>query len=91
MEIIASTKTGALVSATNEEINEILNAVNGVKPDAIKIGMKIPAIDYASTIRKIKTLPENREVVNLFDYAERFIKVLDALKQSITSASSINN
>ena len=56
MEIIAKTENGVIINATNDEVNEILNAVSGAKPEKLKIGMKIPAIDYASTIRKVQGL-----------------------------------
>jgi len=91
MEIIATMNGGVLISAKTEEINEIMNAVNGVKPESLKIGMKIPAIDYASTIRKIKTLPENRAIKNLFYEFDNVVKMFSGLKNAISETPIIED
>lgn len=89
MEIIAKTAGGVIISATNSEVSEILTAVLGEKPKELQIGQKIPAIDYASTIRKIKELKTN---YNWRNFLERFIVFnteLENLKNSIDSTSDI--
>ena len=53
MQVIAKTSEGFLISATHNEISEILRSVNGKVPEKIDIGQKIPAIDYASSITKV--------------------------------------
>jgi hypothetical protein len=45
MEIIAKTKSGVLINATESEVEAMVNAVTGQKPKEIKIGLKIPEID----------------------------------------------
>ncbi len=76
MEIIAGTKNGVLIDATTEEVKEILNAVTGKKPDNLNVGMRIPAIDYASTIRKIQTLEEEYSFRQLVQYSNQFCKTV---------------
>jgi len=90
MEIIAKTSgTGVLINATEQEVKEILNAVMGKSPDKIEIGQKIPAIDYASTIRKIQSLEKDYVFTNLVDYGRRFNESIEQLKQSVVKASQI--
>jgi len=59
MEIIAKTEDGALVQATDKELKEIIRSVTGKEPKEIHVGIRIPAIDYASTITKIKALKDD--------------------------------
>ena len=56
MIIIAQTKKDWLIEASYSEVQAILTAVSGVPTEAkdIKVGQKIPAIDYASTITELK-------------------------------------
>lgn len=90
MKIIAKTANqSVLIEATEQEVREILNAVTGNRPKEIEIGVKIPAIDYASTITKIKSLNENNNFVNLISYAERFLNEVDGLKKKVSDASKI--
>ncbi len=89
MEIIATTNKGVLIQASNQEVDEILNAVNGVKPEKLKIGMKIPAIDYASTIRKIQTLQDDYNFKELIKEFDRFGNSLNSLVASVINASKI--
>ena len=90
MKIIAKTANqSVLIEATEQEVREILNAVTGNRPKEIEIGDKIPAIDYASTITKIKSLNENNNFVNLISYAERFLNEVDGLKKKVSDASKI--
>jgi len=91
MEIIAKTDLGVLISATKKEVEEILTAVNGIKPSELKIGMKIPAIDYASTILKIKNLPENIIIKNLYYESEKFNNLINSLKEVIDSTKLLED
>lgn len=91
MEIIAKTNNqGVLIQASEEEVKEILNAVIGKRPDKIEIGQKIPAIDYATTITKIKSLSNNQKFKYLLEYNDEFQKQLNELKSAIESASKID-
>ena len=89
MEVIAKTKDGVIINATESEVNEILKSVTGDTPKELKIGQKIPAIDYASSITKLKTLNNVWEFTNLVSGVERFKSYFDELKDAIKSASSI--
>ena len=89
MKIIASTDKGYLIEADKQEVKEILSAVLGTPPPEISIGQKIPAIDYAATIRKIKTLPENTAFKNIVLYTERFAEAVDELGGVIDKAAEI--
>lgn len=90
MKIIAKTANqSVLIEATEQEVREILNAVLGTKPEKIEIGDKIPAIDYASTITKIKQLKEESTFRNLISYASDFNKKVESLKNIVESASNV--
>lgn len=90
MQIIAETKEGVLISATSNEVKEILNATTGERPSELKIGQKIPAIDYASTITKIKTLSKDSYYVNLLYEVNRFNEVVDKLKEMVNATNEID-
>lgn len=90
MEIIAKTDNGFLVEAKASELKEIIRSVSGEAPDNIKIGHKIPAIDYASTITKIKALSDNYSYTNLMDAINRFSKEAKSLEDSVTAARCID-
>lgn len=89
MEVIAKTSDGVLIKATEEEVKEMVNSVTGTKPDKIEIGQRVPAIDYATTIRKVKTLKDNSYFKEIFRQHEAFSKSLDALKKSVETAATI--
>lgn len=90
MKIIAKTAgNSVLIEATEQEVKEILNAVTGNKPEKVEIGDRIPAIDYASTITKIKSLSESSTFRNLVNYVDSFKRDVDSLKQVVDSASKI--
>ncbi len=91
MKIIAKTANqSVLIEATEEEVREILNAVTGNKPKEIAIGDKIPAIDYASTITKIKSLNEHSYYRNLINYSNEFNKEVQKLRGIVEEASNID-
>ena len=90
MEIIAKTKDGVLINASKEEVEEILNAVTGEKPKELNVGMKIPAIDYASTIRKVKSLAKDFAFKQLTEYAMKFYNEVNTLKNVVDAASKID-
>jgi len=90
MEIIAKTTDGCLIQATEAEVKEILKAVSGELPDKITIGQKLPAIDYASTITKIKALEKNDKYRYLLSDIDTFNKTVDTLKMAVQNASSID-
>lgn len=90
MKIIAKIEGGFLIEATENEVQAVLTAVTGKQQTSpIQIGQKIPAIDYASTIEKIKALSKNSNYTNLLEYASRFQASLAALDQVVDSAASI--
>ena len=89
MEIVAETKTGYLIQAKGSEIKEILSAVTGVKPKEIHIGQKLPAIDYATTITKIKALKENYQFIQLFARIGEFNETAEMLKVAVEKAGEI--
>jgi hypothetical protein len=77
MEVIAKTNEGFLIKATENEIKEIVNAVTGIRPKEIKIGQKMPAIDYASTITKIKSLKDDDYFKQVLKYSKWFKQKVD--------------
>jgi hypothetical protein len=90
MEIIATTSgNGFLIQASDSEVKEILNAVTGKKPEKIEIGQKIPAIDYATTITKIKSLGEHYDFKELSRHLDAFQKHFNSLVMGVEQASKI--
>jgi len=89
MEIIAKTDKGVLINATKKEVIEILNAVTGEKPKELRIGQKIPAIDYASTILKIQALSENYDYRQIIEHSNRFSEHVEDLRKIIDSTKNI--
>lgn len=89
MEITAKTQDGYLIQASSNEIKEILTSVNGKCPKKIEIGQKIPAIDYATTITKIKALKDNYEFKNMFKYLKRFYGSAKELQDKVVKANNI--
>lgn len=89
MNVIAKTKDGFLINATEKELEEIIKSVTGEKPKEIKIGQKIPAIDYASTITKVKTLSDDYYFKQIFNALKNFNETADKLKGSVTEAEGL--
>jgi hypothetical protein len=89
MQVIALTETGCLISASSDEVKEIINAVSGNKPEKLQIGQKIPAIDYASTITKIKSLEKDYDFKNLIRHGEDFTEKLRELNQIVLNAAKL--
>ena len=89
MKIIAKTKTGFLIEAESSEVEEILTSVLGEAPKEIGVGTKIPAIDYAATIRKVKTLSDSSYFKSLVNYMEYFSGEFERLKATVSEASKI--
>lgn len=89
MEVIAKTDGAFLIQATENEIKEIVNAVTGDRPKEIKIGQKIPAIDYASTITKIKSLKNDYDFKNLIEKQEKVGRIINEFVQAVDRASLI--
>lgn len=89
MEIIAETKDGYMIQAKESEIREILRAVSGVKTKDIVIGQKIPAIDYASTITKIKSLKENYSFTQLIFQTDQLYKEVAELRDAVEDANKL--
>jgi hypothetical protein len=89
MEIVAKTKGGVLISATDSEANEILRSVNGAAPKELLIGQKLPAIDYAASITKVKELKGAYCFTNLVRAFDSFAEEVSTLKEAVENASSI--
>lgn len=89
MEIVAKTSGGVLINATDDEIKQILKSVNGNIPDRLEIGQKIPAMDYALTIKNVKGLASNGKLNYMFDYLKEFNEYSEKLKDVIKNASEI--
>lgn len=85
MKIIAKTKEGCLIQATDKEVMAILTAVASA-PKRLEIGQKIPAIDYAATITKVKALKDSflfRELeLKIKRFSEEFGELANTIKQA---------
>lgn len=91
MEVVASTDKGYLISATEDEIKAIVTSVTGNKPKIIKRGLKLPAIDYASTIIKLKTLANDYTYKQLCGQVFDFNKTFSDLKEAVNSCITIED
>jgi len=89
MQVIAKTESGLMIEATHKEVRTILQSVTGEKVKDINIGQKIPAIDYASSIEKIKTLKGDYIYEGLCRHVETFNKAFNELEEAVEQASSI--
>lgn len=91
MKVIAKTENGVLIEATNEEVQEIHSSVTGntIEAKQIVVGMKLPAIDYAASIKKVRTLASNYELSVVEEKLKRFVTYYEELKTSIKKASEI--
>lgn len=89
MEVIALTQEGCLISATGGEVKAIIEAVTGKSPKGIDIGQRIPAIDYATTIYKLKSLVENYHFKSLMERAESFDREVEELRKAVEDAAKI--
>ena len=89
MQVVAKTNGGVLISATDDEVMEILRSVNGAAPKELAIGQKIPAIDYAGSITKLKGLKCAYHFTSLSAAAKRFSEEFAELEQAVENAASI--
>jgi len=89
MQITAKTEDGYFISATEREIKEILKSVTGVEVEELVIGQKIPAIDYASTITKVKGLASDFYFKSLLERLNDFNNEASKLKEAVEKASEI--
>jgi len=91
MKIIATTKDGFLIEATRNEVDEIVRATLGTIPnDDNLIGQKLPAIDYAESIRKIRDLKGDYNFRQIFTALENFNKEAAKFKKVIEDTENIN-
>jgi hypothetical protein len=90
VRVTAKTKDGVLIEATEGEVKEILASVTGSKPKEIEIGQKIPAIDYASTITKIKTLEDDYHFKQIISALEAFNEKAEALEDAVHGAARLD-
>ena len=89
MEVVAKTKEKFLIEATEGELKEIINAVIGKKPGSIEIGQKIPAIDYASSITKLKLLKKSYQFTNMINRIKEFNDSVTSIIEGVENASNI--
>lgn len=90
MEIVAKTKEGFLIQATEDEVKAILTSVLGVCVKTVEIGQKVSAIDYATTVTKIKELYSSYKFRNLFDSLEAFNGVAEELRDAVMNARDLD-
>lgn len=89
MKIIAKTEDGFIIKATNKELKEIISSVQGAEPEKIEIGHRIPAIDYAGSIKKIKELATDYNFKMIFSQLEDFNITAKRLYYTVIKATEI--
>lgn len=90
MEVIAKTKDGLMISATEGEVCQILKSVTGNDWNKIEIGQKIPAIDYSSSIIKLKTIKESYGFKNLGERIDEITDSYTRLSNAVEMVSKID-
>lgn len=90
MEVVATTKDGVLIQATTKEVSEILRSVTGEYPKELKIGQKIPAIDYSTSITKIKALNQSSAFTYLQSRVVEFNNEFGKLVSSVETCANIS-
>ncbi len=88
MKVIAKTDQGFLIEGTTYEVESILDSVQG-PIEEVSIGQKIPAIDYAATIRRFSKLSEEYNYKELMSRANRFLDILHGLKEAVENAANL--
>ena len=84
MNVIARTGKGVLIEATDNEVNQILNAVLGSDKDRkIDIGTKIPAVDYSATITKLKGLRDSYDIKRAIENTGHILDDLEKLRNQL--------
>lgn len=90
MKIIAQTDNNYLITATREEIQDTLKAVNGNTSDDIHINQQIPLIDFATLITKIKELKYDSDWDAVCSKLETFYSTMVDLQAAIERADNID-
>ena len=87
MQVIAKSKEGFLLEATELELKEIFQAVSRPVDEKtpIKIGDKIPAFDYAATIQKMREFKNSNTFKTWKDYGERVSESMQKMSTAIDS------
>lgn len=88
MEIIAKTNDGVMILATENEAKEIIRSVSGETPEKLKIGQKIPAIDYAASIKKVKELKDSYSYQQIISQVAHFNAELTELNNKLIAANN---
>ena len=88
MKVIAKTNQGFLIEGTDYEVKAILDAVQG-PVEKIGIGQKLPAIDYAATIRRFSKLSKEYDYEQLISRADNFLATLHELKEAVENAANL--
>lgn len=89
MVVIATTPDGYIIQATALEVKEILTAVTGTLLTGVVVGQKIPALDYASTIRKLQSLKNDNSYVNMMSHFRDLHNKIKSFEDQINNASQI--
>lgn len=89
MIIIAQTPDGFLIQAHTKEVAAILNAVTGAVPEKIPIGQKLPAIDYAATITKVKNLADDYSFKKLNESIGSVVATVEGFNKAVRDASNL--
>lgn len=90
MQVIAKTEKGLLIEATELEVIGILNSVTGKEQDKVEIGQKIPAVDYAESITKLKGLNENYDFKTLLRSEADLSKSIKKIEAAVKKVSKID-
>ena len=67
----------------------MLRSVTGKVPEKLEIGQRIPAIDYASTITKVKQLGNSYDFTQMQARIREFNKSFEVLTGAVASAASL--
>jgi hypothetical protein len=89
MQVIAKTKEGCIIEASEREVRDVLTAILGKAQEKIEIGQKIPAVDYSGSLTKMKNLKSDYYYQAILQNTEKFYNEMKELQKAVESSGKI--
>lgn len=90
MKVIGSTEKGFLLSASEDEIRQILKTTIGEVKE-INIGINVPALDYAESLKKIKKLAKSYSLQKAKEYVDTLQHNISTLNEELELLNEVNH
>ena len=86
MRIIGITDDGFILEASKDDVRHILTATNGsCEIEKVKVGQKIPAIDYSMSISKVNDLAGSYPLRQIKACYEKLGEDIDSVSNLLSS------